>query len=1160
VSIPVAENNNLEQALASVSLDDKFSKTGGALYLTGIQALVRLLLTQARNDRLAGHHTAGFVSGYRGSPLGGLDFTLWNARGHLDDAGVRFEPGLNEDMAATAVWGTQQTDVFGGAKVDGVFGMWYGKNPGVDRTGDVFKHANMNGTSRMGGVLAISGDDPAASSSSMPNQCEHAFISAMSPVIYPADVNDIIEMGLFGYAASRYSGLWLAMKTVADTLETTSTVELSAEPPLFVEPDDFEMPEEGVEMRWPDDRFAQDHRLQNIKIPALLAFARANPIDRMVIDPPKKRFGIAAAGKAYLDVRQALASLGIDDALAAELGIAVYKIGMIWPLEPAGAAAFADGLEELLVVEERRPIIETQFKELGYHWPAERRPRIIGKTDEAGATVIPSTGETNSKMLAEVLAKRLAGCLDHPAVKAAQDQLVKHNRPVPTPAPTAFRTPYFCAGCPHARSTQLPEGSRAMAGIGCHSLAMWVPGSDTLTITHMGGEGGTWIGLEPYIEEEHLFQNLGDGTYYHSGLLAIRAAVAAKSRITYKILYNRAVAMTGGQPVEGGPGVADIVWQAHAEGVGKIVVVAEEPERHSHAKLPPGVVVRPRADMNDVMIECRDWREVSVIVFDQQCATEKRRDRKKAVGVEHETRVFINDAICEGCGDCSAKAHCMAVQVKQTPFGPKRMIDQSTCNLDNSCIDGFCPSFVSVTGRKKATALVAGNDTSTPTLDFTLPAVTLPAIDETYDLVVAGVGGTGLITIGAILGMAAHLEGKHCSILDNTGMARKGGGVTSHVRIAHARDKIFAARLAPSSARLLISGDVVVSTATEVLTAMRPLEARAVVNHHQIPTSVQALDPEAKFPGAESLAILGDVFGPDNVQSTDVTALSEGLFGDGIFANVMLLGMAWQSGAVPLGEAAILRAIELNGVAIAANKLAFTWGRRLAHDPVAVHQAADKSEAPPPPPSLEEVIAHRAAALQDYQDGTYAGRYRRFVAKVAVAEAKVDGATGELADAVARNLYKLMAIKDEYEVARLMTAPAFRAEIEAAFDGETKITFHLAPPFLPRTSTANGKRQFGGWVLSVMAVLAKFKGLRGTVFDVFGYQAERRAERALLQRYESDIDGLLGGLAANTLQAVIEVARRPDMIRGFGHVKAAAMAQARAQAAAPAPDLSVAAE
>ncbi len=1146
MSISQAEGSGQTQALSTVSLDDKFSKTDGVIYLNGIQALVRLLLTQAHNDQRAGRKTAGFVSGYRGSPLGGLDFTLWNARAHLESADIHFEPGLNEDMAATAVWGSQQTDVFGGAKFAGVFGMWYGKNPGVDRTGDVFKHANMAGTSGMGGVLAISGDDPGASSSSIPNQCEHAFISAMSPVIYPADVNDIIEMGLWGYAASRYAGLWVAMKTVADTLETTATVALSETPTTFQTPADFVMPPEGVAGRWPDDRFAQDRRLQEIKIPAVHAFARANRIDRMVIDPAKKRFGIAAAGKAYLDVRQALDSLGINERLAAELGIAVYKIGMIWPLEPAGATAFADGLEELLVVEERRSILETQFKELSYHWPAARRPRIVGKTDEKNSPVIASTGETNPDMLAGIIARRLAGFIDHPAVQNIQDQLVARNRPIPAPAPAAFRTPYFCAGCPHARSTQLPAGSRALAGIGCHSLAMWVPDSNTLTITQMGGEGANWIGLAPFIEEEHIFQNLGDGTYFHSGLLAIRAAVAAKARITYKILYNSAVAMTGGQPVEGGPSVADVAWQAYAEGVGKIVVVAEEPDRHATGpNLPPGVPVHGREAMDDVMIECRDWPGVSVLIFDQQCATEKRRDRKKASDVDTETRVFINDAVCEGCGDCSAQAHCLAIQVKQTPFGPKRQIDQSTCNLDNACIDGFCPSFVTVSGKKKRTRLV--DNAELPVFDH--PHVDLPIIEGTYDIVVAGVGGTGLITVGAILGMAAHLEGKHVSILDNTGMARKGGGVTSHVRIAHDQADIFAARLTRSSARLLISGDVVVSTATDVLTSMRPFEAKAVVNHHQLPTSVQALDPEASFPGAESLDILSECFGVENLQTADVTALSEGLFGDGIFANIMLLGMAYQSAAVPVGDAAILRAIEMNGVAVQANQTAFNWGRRLCHDPAAVREAAGDRVLPSPPTSLATVIGRRTDYLESYQNKAYAAHYSAFVNKVAEVEGKIVGSSGELADSVARGLFKLMAYKDEYEVARLMTRPEFLAEIEAAFDGGTEITFHLAPPFLPAPSSGNGKRTFGPWLLSGMRLLAKFKGLRGGPLDVFGYQAERREERALIVRYRADIEDLLNGLAAENLQSAIDLAQTPDAIRGFGHIKTAAIAKVAAHQA-----------
>jgi indolepyruvate ferredoxin oxidoreductase len=1127
----------------SGSLADKYNLKKMSVYVTGVQALVRLMLMQAQKDRNEGLDTAGFVSGYRGSPLGSLDFALWSARKDIDTANVRFQPGLNEDLAATSVWGTQQSDIFGDAKHDGVFGMWYGKNPGVDRSGDVLKHANMAGTSAKGGVLAISGDDPGASSSTIPNQCEQAFIGAMIPVLYPANVAEIIEFGLKGYAASRYSGLWMGMKTVADTLETTTSLALAADLPTYIEPDDFTFPEDGVHGRWPDNRWSQDHRTQNIKLPAFAAFARANPFDRVSHVAARPRFGIAAPGKSWLDVCQALDDLGIGPELANELGLTVYKIGLVWPLETTGASSFAQGLEELLVIEERQSVIETQFKEQAFHWPADVRPRIVGKTDEQGNALLPSTGETSAGQLARLIGERLLGLGDNPVVREALARLEQQDKAVQKKSLPTMRTPYFCAGCPHARSTRLPDGSRALAGIGCHSLSMWVPGSNTLTLCQMGGEGATWIGLEPYVETPHIFQNMGDGTYYHSGLLAIRAAIAAGSSITYKILYNSAVAMTGGQPVEGAPDVNAIAWQMYGEGVRKITVVAENPERHSANDFPPGVPFRGRDDMDEVMQTCREAPGVSVILFDQQCATEKRRDRKRQPDLFNAPRVVINDLVCEGCGDCSAKSRCVAVHQKETPLGPKRMIDQSTCNMDQACTDGFCPSFVTLEGATlRKPDPVRG---VTPRDD--LPAPVFKSREGIHDLVIAGVGGTGLITVGAVIGMAAHIEGTPCSILDNTGLARKGGGVTTHVRLGSSGNTIHAARIGEGRASLVLAGDVIVASGADVLSRVAPEGAMAIINSHRQPTSEHALDPDAPFPAVASENLLQDTFGSEGLVLVDVTNLAERLLGDAIYANMLLLGMAWQNGRIPLQAASLISAIELNGIAVGNNIAAFTWGRQLVVDGSEVNRLAGLHETPAEPETLETVVGFRKKFLTDYQDATLAARYQALVDQVTKAEAGTSGQPGELAEAVARGYFKLLAYKDEYEVARLLTHPDFLQSLTEQFDGKPTLHFNLAPPFLAPPGNASGKRRFGSWMIPLMRLLSRFKGLRGTALDIFGYQQERRDERALITAYEKTIAALLPELNPGNLGTATAIAALPLNIRGFGHVKQKSMIEIKQQ-------------
>jgi indolepyruvate ferredoxin oxidoreductase len=1128
-----------------VSLADKYDLKSNSVFITGVQALVRLLMMQAARDKAEGLNTAGFVSGYRGSPLGSFDFALWSARKETEAANVRFQPGLNEDLAATSVWGSQQSDIFGDAKYDGVFGMWYGKNPGVDRSGDVLKHANMAGTSKNGGVLAISGDDPGASSSTIPNQCEQAFVGAMMPILYPANVAEIIEFGLKGYAASRYSGLWVGMKTVADTLETTASIDLSNTVPEIDLPQAFDMPDEGVHGRWPDNRWGQDHRTQKIKLPAFAAFARENPFDRVSHNASHPRFGIAAPGKSWLDVCQAMDDLGIDQALAEELGLKVYKIGLVWPLETTGAEAFASGLEELFVVEERQSVIEAQFKDLTYHWPENQRPRIVGKTDEQGQALLPSTGETSAGQLAKLIGERLVRLTDHSGIKESLQRLEEAANQVQAKSIQAMRTPYFCAGCPHARSTRLPDGSRALAGIGCHSLSMWVPGSNTLTLCQMGGEGATWIGLEPYVESKHIFQNMGDGTYYHSGLLAIRAAIAAGSNITYKILYNSAVAMTGGQPVEGAPDVNAIAWQMYGEGVRKIVVVAEDPERHTADDFPPDVPFRGRDDMDGVMQECRDTSGVSVILFDQQCATEKRRDRKRQPELFSAPRVVINDLVCEGCGDCSAKSRCVAVHLKETPLGPKRMIDQSTCNMDQACTDGFCPSFVTLEG----VSLRKPDPVNGISPRDNLPAPVLAKIDDVYDMVIAGVGGTGLITVGAIIGMAAHMESVPCSILDNTGLARKGGGVTTHVRLGSDSGHIHAARIEPGQAQLVLGGDVIVASGGEVLSRAAPGKATAIINSHHQPTSAHALDPDMPFPAAEGESLLAETFAADGLVLEDVTLLAERLFGDGIYANMLLLGMAFQRGTIPLAAVSLENAIELNGIAVANNVSAFRWGRQLIEDKTSVFQTAGLSEVEPAPESLAEIITFREQFLMDYQNTDLAARYRQLVDQATKAESRIAGSAGELSKAVARGYFKLLAYKDEYEVARLLSHPDFLQSLKDRFDGDARLHFNLAPPFLAHPGNVSGKRRFGAWLIPTLQILSKFKGLRGTAFDPFGYQQERRAERALIAEYETNIATLLSGLTDTNLTTAIAIAELPLAIRGYGHVKQESMAEAQTRLA-----------
>jgi len=1125
--------------LRLVTLEDKYRLERGPVYLSGTQALIRVLLEQRRRDVRAGLNTAGFVSGYRGSPLGGVDLGLWQAGKLLPEHHIHFEPGLNEELAATMVQGSQQVAVMGGAKYDGVFGMWYAKNPGVDRAGDALKHGNAAGTAKLGGVLAVSGDDPGATSSSIPNQCEHAFMSASIPILAPASVAEILEYGLLGFAMSRYAGVWVGFKTVADVVESTVSVTVDPEHPSILLPTDFDLSAGPMGIRWPESRWEQDNRLLGVRIPAVQAFARANRFDRIVFGSARPRFGIVTSGKATMDVRQALEDLGIDQSVAEALGLAVYKAGMVWPLEPQHMREFAEGLDEVLVIEERRAFIETQLKEQAYNWPSGKRPLITGKTDESGAPLLPEGGELDSGIVARAIGRRLArrGLPEEQARRLAG---VEARLDTAKPAGTdVIRVPHFCAGCPHARSTQVPEGSLAMAGIGCHSLRLWMPNSNTMFMVQMGGEGSNWLGAAPFVETGHVFQNLGDGTYTHSGSLGVRAAVAAKRSVTFRILYNSAVAMTGGQPAEGALTVGQISQQLLGEGVKRVAVVAEEPKRHDGSTdLASGVEVYDRNQMDKVQREFRDIPGVTAIIYDQMCATEKRRHRKRGDMTATPERAFINERVCEGCGDCVQKSQCAAVMPVDTPLGRKRTIDQSACNADLSCVEGFCPSFVTIEGgklRRVATQEAAAVD---------MPYPRVPVLDSAFDIIVNGIGGTGVITVGAILGMAAHLEGRGCSVLDNTGIARKGGAVSTHVRIAPRPADVHSTRVADRRARLVIGGDLVVTAEAASLSKIAPGVTHVILNSDAVPTLNQRLDPDGQFDDAPLARAVAAAAGDDGLETLHATAITERFMGDAIFANMLMLGYAWQKARVPLSLVSIDRAIELNGNSVEANRKAFALGRRTAHDPASVSRllspAGAQARRLPAEMSFMELVADRVLFLTDYQNAAYAKRYSEFVQRVREAEGRAGVAGERLARAVAQGYFRLLAIKDEYEVARLYSDGEFRKTLENRFEDGFKVRYNLAPPLLAKRDPRTGhlqKRKYGAWIGALFPVLAKMRVLRGSALDIFGYTEERRMERQLVVEYERVMVAALDRLSSASIADVIELAELPERMRGYGHVK-----------------------
>ncbi len=1183
MNAPLPEH--IRKSLESVTLDDRYTLDQGRAFMSGTQALVKLPMLQRQRDLQAGKNTAGFISGYRGSPLGGYDQALWKAAKYLKAQNIVFQPGVNEELAATALWGTQQLGFSppGTNKFDGVFGIWYGKGPGVDRTSDVFKHANMAGTTEFGGVIAVAGDDHLSKSSTAAHQSDHIFKACGLPVFFPATVQEILDLGLHAFALSRYSGVWAGMKTIQEIVESSATAEIDPGRVDIKIPTDFEMPPGGLHIRWPDHALDQEARLFHYKWYAALAYVRANRLNYNVIEGPHDRLGIIASGKAYNDTRQALIDLGLDDAACRQLGIRVHKVGVVWPLEAQITREFATGLQEILVVEEKRQLIEYQIKEELYNWRADVRPNVLGKFTEtegdfsggewsmANPTaneLLRSTADLSPAQIARAIAQRIKKMgVDSDMAARIDAQLAileakEGSMKVATVDSMAGvqRAPWFCSGCPHNTSTKVPEGSRAMAGIGCHFMATWMDRS-TVGFTQMGGEGVPWVGQAPFTTDQHIFANLGDGTYFHSGLLAVRQSIAAGVNITYKILYNDAVAMTGGQQVGERPeghSVIQIAQSMKAEGAQRIVVVTDEPEKYEGVTgLPEGIAIEHRDELDRIQREFREIKGASVIIYDQTCATEKRRRRKRGSMVDPAKRVIINELVCEGCGDCGVQSNCLSVEPLETEFGRKRTINQSTCNKDYSCVKGFCPSFVTVEGGQLKTKA----KTAAPS-PFELGALPDPVLPAPHDLgsnvwgiVVAGVGGTGVITIGQLLGVAGHLDGKGIVTQDAGGLAQKGGATWSHVLIGAHQDDIKTTRVGMAAADLIIGCDPIVAADKETSLRMREGRTHVALNSHAAPTAAFVKDANWKNPAEQCAALIANAVGESGVASFDADAAATHLMGDTIYTNPMLLGFAWQKGWVPLRLESLQRAIELNAVAIDKNKAAFEWGRRAANDWPAVQHIIDgvtggktsgaqviafkKRE------TVDGLVERRVQFLTAYQNAAYARKYSAFVERVRQAEQPLGKTT--LTESVARYLFKLMAYKDEYEVARLQADPAFLERIASMFEGDYKLNYHLAPPHSAKRDEKGElqKKKYGPRMLTAFRLLQKFKWLRGGLLDPFAYTEERKTERALIGDYQRSIEEVIADLTPANHAIAVEIACIPEQIKGYGHVKDRNLAPAR---------------
>ncbi|MEK8052906.1 indolepyruvate ferredoxin oxidoreductase family protein [Ideonella sp. DXS22W] len=1159
-------------------LADNLWATQGVVFLTGTQALVRLMWMQRQADAAAGLATQGFVSGYRGSPLGMVDQALWKAGQRWAEAGLVFQPAINEELAATQVLGTQRVESDPERTADGVFGLWYGKGPGVDRAGDALKHGNAFGSSPHGGVLVVAGDDHGCVSSSMPHQSDHAFMAWGMPVLQPADVGEMLEFGLYGWALSRFSGAWVGLAALSEVVESGCTVDLdqvqqraaawghpARTRQAVQDSTGYQYPADGLHYRWPDLPSLRIESRMADKLAAVAAFSQVLRIDRELIASPQAHVGIVTCGKAHHDLMEVLRRLAITPAQLAEAGVRLYKVGLAFPLEATGMQAFAAGLRELLVVEEKGAVVETQLRSLFYNAPAEARPAIVGKHDAQGRPLISALGELRPSRLIEIVAHWLR---THCAGTPAFDDIAQHVRDFTPPAllsnaaDSVKRTPYFCAGCPHNTSTRVPDGSTARAGIGCHFMANWMERS-TAGLIQMGGEGVDWVSHARFTRTPHIFQNLGDGTYYHSGYLAVRQAVAAGANITYKILFNDAVAMTGGQPVDGQISVDAIARQVESEGVKQVVVVSDDIAKYDghRQRFPAGTQFHDRAELDAVQRRLREVPGVTVLIYEQTCAAEKRRRRKKAELADPPRRLFINEAVCEGCGDCTVQSNCVAVLPHETPLGRKRKIDQSSCNKDYRCADGFCPSFVSVSGgqpRKRVGALGGGLDA----LHQRVAALPQPAPHvwaAPYDLLVTGVGGTGVVTVGAVIAMAAHLQGWRASVLDFMGFAQKGGSVLSFVRLADVPERLNQVRIDTQQADALLACDLVVGASPDALQTVRHGRTRILANTHPVPVADALRNPDASLRIPDLLAKLRHVAGDAQVETFDAQALAEEFLGDTITSNILALGYAWQRGLVPVGLAALTRAIELNGVAVPANLAALALGRLAAADAAglqalrdgdAASQATTDGDAP-----FEQLLQRGIDELTAWQNTAWAQRYASTVQRVAEAERALVAQGGDaslpLARTAARSLAKLMSYKDEYEVARLYTDGRFMRRVHEQFDGDVQLAFHMAPPLLSRGRDGQPPRKIrlGAWLLPAMRVLAHGKRLRGTVLDIFGRTDERRMERALIEQFESRLAELTQGLTPGNQALATQIAAVPLAMRGYGHVKLANVALARAREA-----------
>ncbi|AMK21106.1 MULTISPECIES: indolepyruvate ferredoxin oxidoreductase family protein [unclassified Sphingobium] len=1123
---------------APVSLEDKWAITRGRILLNGTQALVRVLLSQAWLDQCAGLRTAGYISGYRGSPLGNVDTTLWSVGKRLEQAGIRFQPGVNEDLAVTAIAGTQQIDQVPGARYDGVYSAWYGKGPGVDRSGDAFKHGNYAGAHRNGGVVLFYGDDHSGKSSTVAYQSEQAIAANLIPSFYPADVGEILHFGLLALALSRHSGTWAAVKCVTEVVEQTASVDIDLDTFAPIMPAIPAVPPEGLHAKVrPFNPLRAEQIVVEYRLPSVIPFVRANGIDRTIFRAPEPRLAIVSAGKSYGDVRQALALLEIDEARATALGISLFKVGCIWPLDAESIAAFARGHDTLLIVEEKRSFIEAQTASALVNDPAA--PRLIGKADEAGAPLLSSVTPLQPEDIARVIADRLKRLgVEFNALAPGRGAAPAGGNTLPT-----LRTPYFCSGCPHNRSTRIPDGSLSMTGIGCHTMAAFATPEKALLPTQMGGEGLNWTGLAPFTDTPHMFQNMGDGTYYHSGTLAIRAAVASGANMTYKILYNDAVAMTGGQPIDGPISVAKIAHQVLHEGVKRVVLLSDNPDLHRRDRaMPAAVAIHHRDALERIQRELRETQGCTVLIYEQTCAAEKRRRRKRGELPDPPKRMFIAEDVCEGCGDCTVQSSCMSIMPKETAFGRKRTIDQSSCNKDYSCADGFCPSFITVRDAEPVRPRGADID---DTLFEGLPEPR--RVEGSWNIMVAGVGGTGVITVGALIAMAAHVEGRAVSLFDMTGLAQKNGAVFSHIRVAATSGEIRTQRLGRGEADLLIAFDLIAALSSDAIATLRHGHTRVLANSFVMPTAAFQSDRDAPSEAEILMARLIASAGEDRCIQIDAAALARRITGDTMAANLVLLGMAAQSGLLPVSTVALERAIMLNGVAVKANITAMRLGRVLVADAARLdHLTADRADRAVTPQTFEDIVTHRSAHLSRYQDDVLAKRYRDKMAVVHEAEQRAAARSEALSRVVAVNYARLLAIKDEYEVARMLTDPVLRRSLSETFGDGARLSFNMAPPFLPGRA-ANGrprKREIPWWLaFPALRLLAQMRGLRGTALDIFGSTAERRRERALLRDYEALVDRTVARLSADNLAAATRLLDEVSAVRGYGPVKDEAMSR-----------------